>query len=419
MDIAKEYAKVDVKKEEWDNGDLLFANYFSAPPMFFTKDLATVPFENRFNGGHAFLIAGGPSFGELDHKLLWKAGVLTMGINNSAATFRPNLWTCVDSPSNFLASIWQDPQIEKIVPISHINKRLFDSSKWKDVKITVGDCPNVFYYRRNEVVNTEDFLLEDTFNWGNHSKVGGGRSVFMAAVKILYVMGIRQLYLLGVDFHMDKDHKYHFPQDRSKSSIKGNNNTYASMIQWFEELKSQFDEAGYKVYNCNEKSALKAFPFMPFEEAITAATSHMVDVLAERSEGMYSRRTDEEKEEKKKKAEEIAKQYTEEDRIEVKKKLDFLRTELDNAKEVLFQYLQGIFPEDAREVYLWAHKLQKPKTEGILELYNNLKLWMTSDEKPKDPSDSKLIKIQKNIEEARKAFRDCEKEKNKIWGIVN
>lgn len=418
MNIAQEYAKVSVNKEEWDNGLLKFSDYFSTPPMFFTKDLATVPFENRFNGGHAFLIAGGPSFGLLDYKQLYKAGVLTMGINNSAATFRPNLWTCVDSPSNFLASIWQDPQIEKIVPISHINKKLFDSSRWKNSKLSVGDCPNVFYYRRNEVVNTEDFLLEDTFNWGNHSKVGGGRSVFLAAIKILFVMGIRNLYLLGVDFNMSENNKYHFKQDRTKGSIKGNNTTYASMIQWFEELRPQFDQVGYNVFNCNKNSALKAFPYMSFDDAITKATENMVDVMAEKTDGMYSRRDDEKKEKAKKEAEKIAQQYTQEDRRVVKKKLDFLRSELNNAKENLFQYLQSIFPEHIKEVFSWAHKLQKPKTPEVLDLYNNLKLWMDDSNKPNDPSDCKLIKIQESIDKARENFRECEKEKNKIWGIV-
>jgi len=159
MSVDDDYAKLpgNIKKSDFDNGKLRFADYFSTPPMFFTKELANVPYVNRYNGGHGFLIAGGPSFKEIDKHELSRPGLLTMGINNSPASFRPNLWTCVDSPSNFLASIWLDPKIEKIVPISHIDKKLFDSSKWKDTNITVSDCPNVTYYRRNEVVDTDEY----------------------------------------------------------------------------------------------------------------------------------------------------------------------------------------------------------------------------------------------------------------------
>lgn len=418
MSIEQEYAKLQVDKKQWDNGDLKLSDYFSTPPMILTKDFARVPFENRFNGGHAFLIAGGPSFKDIDHAKLYKAGVLTMGINNSPATFRPNMWVCVDDPASFLASIWQDPQIEKIVPISHINKKIFDSSSWSHLKQKVGDCPNVFYFRRNGVVNTDEYLVEDTINWGNCEDVGGGRSVLMVAIRLMFIMGIRHLYLLGVDFHMDENNKYHFEQDRSKGSINGNNSTYRKMIKWFDELKPTFDEVGFNVYNCNPNSALKVFPFLDFNEAIDLATKHIVDVYSERTDGMYTRKDKEKKEKEKKKAQEIANQYTDEDRRKVKEKLDFLRAELDNAKEAQFQFLQGLFPENAEEVYLWAHKLEKPNTKELQELYNNLKTWMDTNEKPKDPSDCKLLKYQENIEEARKVFRKCEEEKNKIWGIV-
>jgi len=414
--IEEDYQKVNVKRTEYDNGDLRFADYFAAPPMFFTQNLANVPLEGLYRDGHAFLIASGPSFAQVDRSLLDQPGILTMGLNNSPASFRPNLWTCVDSPSNFLASIWLDPKIQKIVPISHIHKNLFDSESWRDTKTKVGDCPNVVYYRRNEVVNTDQYMYEDTINWGNHSNVGGGRSVFMAAVRILFLLGIRRLYLLGVDLHMDEKNKYHFPQDRNRGSISGNMNTYNSMKEWFGNLKEHFDAVGFEVFNCNPDSALKVFPFISVEDAVESATSMLPK--NEKTEGMYTRKAEQQKKAEEAKAKKAAAKYTDEDRRKSKEKLDRLRTELDDAKEAQNIVLQKLFPDFPQDAYLWAHKLKKPSDQDMAQLYEDLKLWIGNKTPPQDEKHMELYQSQIDINDARTRFRSYEKEKNKIHGVV-
>ena len=415
--IESDYEKIGVDRKEFDNGELKFEDYFSVPPMFFTKDLANVPCINRYNGGHAFLIASGPSFSKIDKSKLCLPGVLTMGINNSPASFRPNLWTCVDTPSSFLASVWLDPIIEKIVPISHIEKKLFDSEKWKDINTKVGDCPNVIYYRRNEVVNTSQYCFEDTINWGNHSKIHGGRSVLLAAMRILFLLGIRNVYLLGVDFKMDKNNKYHFPQDRNNGSINGNNSTYKSMNKWFKKINEYFKLFGHKVYNCNKNSMLTAFPFIDFDEAIKLATKHMP--MNEKTDGMYTRRSDKEKEKEKRKAALEAEKYTEEERVAAKEELNRARADLDKAKENKYNILSEIFPNNHKECYLWAHKLQPPTgTPEMMKLYNVFDEVKNKSSKPDDEVLSKLYDAEANINNKRKEFKDVEAKKNKIWGIV-
>lgn len=414
--IEQDYSKVNVNRAEYDNGDLEFDDYFSTPPMFFTKNLANVPLENIYNGGHAFLIAGGPSFKNIDINKLSGPGILTYGLNNSPASFRPNMWTCVDSPSNFLASIWLDPKIQKIVPISHVNKNLFDSGEWKDTNTVVGDCPNVIYYRRNEVVNVDQYLYEDTINWGNHSNVGGGRSVFMAAIRIMYIMGIRNLNLLGVDLHMDDKNKYHFPQERNRGSINGNMSTYSSMKQWFAKLKPQFDKIGFNVFNCNKDSALKAFPFKSFDKAIEDATTKMPK--QEKTDGMYTRKAAEKKKNENLQAKKRAEKYTDEDRKNSKIKLDNMRSELDNAKEAQNICLQKMFPDYTEAAYLWAHKLKKPDDQKMSELYDNLKFWSQSKTPPEDELLKELYDTQMTINKTRIMFKNCEKEKNMMHGIA-
>lgn len=272
------------------------SEYNQYMPFFYSSegnvDYATV---GNYRGSHAFLICGGPSFGELDHSKL--KSCLTMALNNSPKTYRPNMWTCVDQPSRFLKSIWLDPKIQKFVPFDHTDSDLWDNTResWgplysnveKQKVMKVAQCPNILFYRRNEKFEPSRWLYEYTFNWGDHSKWGGGRSVMLVALKLLYVLGIRNVYLLGCDLIMDETHKYHFEEHRDKGAQRGNMSTYKKMIEvYFPQLKPHFDAAGFKVYNCNQASRLQVFPHMPYEEAIKKATAHL-SIDTEISCGMY------------------------------------------------------------------------------------------------------------------------------------
>lgn len=276
--------------------------YFQYMPFFYSAE-GNVDYGmvGNFRGASAFLICGGPSFGNLDHNLLKHCW--TMGLNNSVKSYRPDAWCCVDQSARFLRSIWMDPKIMKFVPFDHTEDNLWDSTVegWgplrknnnkKDI-IKVRECPNITYYRRNEKFEPSRFLWEYTVNWGDHSKWGGGRSCMLAAMKILFILGFRSVYLLGCDLQMDESHKYHFEENRDKGAQKGNMSTYKKMIElYFPQLKPHFDKVGFKVYNCNPDSRLKVFPYVPFEEAVRRATEPLGDVENEVSCGMYRKYED-------------------------------------------------------------------------------------------------------------------------------
>jgi hypothetical protein len=270
-------------------------NFVQPAPLLFTQDHHPLWLGDIYRGWSAFLIGGGPSFGKLDHGQLRRPGILTMGLNNSVKTFRPNLWVAVDSPDHFLRSIWLDPTIMKFVPICHASKFIFDSDSWSFVDLRVGDCPNVVYFKRNEHFQAKQYLWEDCINWGDHKKYGGSRSVMLAAIRILFILGIRRLYLLGVDFKMDGNTKYHFEQDRNQGSIEGNNLTYMKLNERFAELRPYFEKEDMQIYNCNQDSNLRTFQFMPFEQALDFAHNDFrhVDVANERTNGLYETKTEE------------------------------------------------------------------------------------------------------------------------------
>lgn len=303
-----------------------YGRFFQSVPMFFTAEGHNLWLGDLYRGRSVFLIASGTSLKRYDLSKLRQPGIVTLGLNNSPRVFRPQLWTCVDSPSNFMRSIWLDPSIMKFVPLCATDKLIFDNDSivkrdqqgriirdergnpklfddlGRFVKhpatgadLRVRDCPNVVYYRRNEFFQASQFLWEDTFNWGNHGDFGGGRSVLLVAIRLAYVLGFRRVFLLGVDFDMSSDRKYSFEQDRTESSIKGNQATYQKLIQRFSELKPIFDREGFEVYQCNHASHLKVFPHIPYDDALQLVREEFwhgatpINIDDENTYGLYDR----------------------------------------------------------------------------------------------------------------------------------
>jgi hypothetical protein len=249
-------------------------------------------------------VLNGPSLvsGDYDLSKLNSPGVITYGVNNGPSTFRPTFWSCVDDPGRFLKSIWLDPRITKFVPHAHAEKPIFDNETWNEMRedgrrVLVGECPNCVFFHRNEKFVANRWLFEDKINWGNHKDYGGCRTVMLPALRILFLLGFRKVYLLGADFTMTEEYAYHFDEKREKGAVNCNMKTYKRMRdEYFPKLKPFFKEEGFEVYNCNPDSGLKdTFDFISFDDAISECTGKLGNVPNERTWGMYCKPGDKEK----------------------------------------------------------------------------------------------------------------------------
>ena len=270
----------------------------SSPPMFRNRAGHPVELMDMYRGATAFLLANGPSqYESEDTDLLYKPGILRMGLNNGPRLIRPHMWCCVDPPDKFLTSIWYDPTIMKFVGGGAEKKALWNSRLEQPVTDrVVGDCPNVFYVGQNTNFVPEHWMGEATFNWGNNESlkfeheglVGSGvRSVMLMAMKTLILLGVRTIYLFGADFHMDTKKPYGFDENKEPGAAQSNNGAYVMLNLFFKSLRSYFESIGCQVFNTNPKSGLRAFDFVPFEQAIEVATSEIGDTASEPTEGMY------------------------------------------------------------------------------------------------------------------------------------
>lgn len=263
-------------------------------PFFFNREGMNLHLIGLYKGYGCFLCCGGPSLKEAQARRFTDAGVLSMSVNNAVSVVRTDMWCCVDEPTHFIASMWLDPKIMKFVPMAHFGSPLWDTRNGEfqplvhnGSQCVVGDCPNIIGYRRNEKFNADRYLWEDTINWGDTEKFGGNRSVMLAAIRILFLLGIRRIYLLGVDFEMTEESKYAFQENRSGGSIKGNNATYRKLMERFGLLKKHFVEVGLEVFNCNVKSKLDVFPHMSFMDALTKEKAIVGNPAKETTEGLY------------------------------------------------------------------------------------------------------------------------------------
>ena len=257
------------------------AAYGSNVPFFYTRYGSPVDLVGLYHGAACFLVSNGPSLLNLDLELLKRPGVMTMSLNNGAATLlqqgiTPDFWMCVDQPSRFVRQIWLNPGIQKFIPMASFDKDLWDNEEWKPLADTLKvkyprDCPNVLGFRRNDKFAAHRFFTEASFNWGCHQKWGGCRTVLLPAIRIPYMLGFRRLYLLGVDLHMTAESCYHFEEGRTKGAVNGNESTYRRIVKEYGPgIRAAADKLGYSIYNCNPASGLTCFEHKPFAEAIEA-----------------------------------------------------------------------------------------------------------------------------------------------------
>ncbi len=300
--LNKQIVPLNVDKlDENDEKQFKKMNPITGDMYLYNSSGISMNLKNFYINSSIFLILSGPSLNTYDLSLLSKRGIMTMGVNNSWIVHKPNLWVSVDDPGNFIDIGWKDPSIIKFAPVGHIHKYLVvkEGEKFRRSQFRVGEMPSVFYFRRNQMFRPKSFLHEPTVNWGvgdsDVDEIGckGGRSVMLAAMKIISYLGFKNVYILGADFKMNNNtQNYAFKQERSEHSVKGNNSTYEKLNKRFLSLLPEFSSIGMKVYNCYKDSGLKAFPYMPYENAVNKASKTCGKIID--SYGWYDRKEKEE-----------------------------------------------------------------------------------------------------------------------------
>jgi len=231
---------------------------------------------DTYRGASAFLVCCGPSLKSQPTKRLLERGILSMGINNVSSVVKTNMWICGDTPGHFCDTIFKDPSIQKFIPEGRLHERFRVRNAKKELVSggKVSMVPHVFSYPVGEYFCPATFISEKVCTWGNADNVTGkdghrgGRSTMLSAIKMLYVLGIRKIYLLGADFSMTGKDAYAFPQGKDEKSKAHSNKLFKILNERFPMLLPYFKDAGLEIFNCTPNSHLTSFPSMSFEDAL-------------------------------------------------------------------------------------------------------------------------------------------------------
>lgn len=262
-----EQDQFNASDDRLDSADMGGATIIPQRPTLCHADNRTVDLGGHFQGQSAFFVGGGPSLNLIDTSQL--KSFITYTVNNTISIFQSTIWSVVDPPhiTRFPESAWESYVTLKIVP------RAFANLEYTSGKL-IRNCPAIYYFRRNCRFRAERFLSEPTFNWGNdkdmRDEIGffGGRSVMLPAIKIMYYLGIRTIYLIGCDFHMAPSAPYAHSQLKDETGCKSNNAKFMVLDARFRLLLPHFAAAGLKIFNCTKPSGLTAFPYLPYDEAV-------------------------------------------------------------------------------------------------------------------------------------------------------
>ena len=254
------------------------------PLLWYDRDKNEIghALRNLWSPSAAFLVCGGPSLQQLDLSPLRERGILSLGVNNVAGYAPVRAMTFSDPPEKFHHGVFFDGALMKVVPVAKLTKRVRakrDDGTFGFTSFRVCDCPNVWGYSRNAIWDPSAFLTSPHASWGN-GKDGVAKNgrpkilfTFFLGLRLLHYFGVRSVYMIGVDFSMSEDDGhgttgYAFNQGRTPGAARGNNNHYRLAQTMCVELRPYFEAAGFRVFNCNPKSCLTAFDYVPFADAV-------------------------------------------------------------------------------------------------------------------------------------------------------
>jgi hypothetical protein len=236
----------------------------------------------------AFIVCGGPSANKLPLEALNQRGIWSIAVNNMAAHFRPQAFVCSDPPSKFHDAIWTDPCVMKILPApkisnggkGHLRQKVdgkFQRLRHDGKLIKTAGCPNVWgFARRGWWAYDDTFFTDDHATWGNQN-AGVLRTsnpkvmcTMLLPIRLLHYMGIRRIFLVGVDFNMSADSPYAFDQSKGNNGLISNNSQYRVVNDGLCKMVENgvFKNFGMEIFNCCQTSGLRAFPYVHFQAAV-------------------------------------------------------------------------------------------------------------------------------------------------------
>ena len=216
-----------------------------------------------WEGGTAFILAGGPSLKGFDSQVLKGKGRV-LAINDS--------WRLAPKADAFYFcdyQWWMNQQaLNPYIPPGNLspNGTSFHDLMYKGFWITsspkFNDHPQVHALRL-----TGERGLETDPGWLKHGANSGYQCLNLA-----YHLGVKRIILLGYDMKVQGTRTHWHNEQRPAASVF-QNTIEKSFLPCFDTLVEPLKTAGIEVINSTPDSALKCWPFVPLEDILNPQLS--------------------------------------------------------------------------------------------------------------------------------------------------
>jgi len=192
-------------------------------------------FKGLHNGKRLFILASGPSLGQLDLNPLSRR--MVMGLNRSFLIYANSYYHCT------------------------MDHRLFEeySKEMKGVR-------QLFTLNNRPYGTLLKLLGAEGFSWDLTEGIYSGYTVSYFALQVAVYMGFKEIFFLGLDLkHVEGNthffgYDYHSSDHETTEFLRMN-----KMMNYAQEVLSSTD---IKVFNCSPISTLNCFERVTFEDAL-------------------------------------------------------------------------------------------------------------------------------------------------------
>lgn len=240
-------------------------------PLEITRNGKPIDLANLWAPHPAFLVCGGPSLNDYRLDRLRERGVVSLGVNQAAAWAPVKAWVFSDTQWKFHHALYLDPAVMTFAPVPKLGRHLHikRDGQFQRTELTLSQCPNTYGFQRHTCFVPSTFFTTKHAHWGpgKHQPEGepkdGCLCTMMIGLRLLHYLGVKRVYLLGVDFKGRNGRCYAFPEGKQER-----NRRYRWEGGMLERLKPELERHGIEVFNCNIDSACKLFPYQSFSKAV-------------------------------------------------------------------------------------------------------------------------------------------------------
>ena len=193
-------------------------------------------FKNIHQGMRLFILASGPSLGDLDLSPLNRR--IVMGLNRSVLMYPETQYHCT------------------------MDHRLFD--EFADL-LRKTRC--LFTLEDRPWGNPMRLLGAEGFSWDLEEGVYSGYTIAYVALQVAVYMGFTEIFYLGLDLHHHEGQTHFFGQDYHSRDHE--TTEFPKMRKMLNYGADALKDSDVRVFNCSPISDLEGFPKVTYEYAIS------------------------------------------------------------------------------------------------------------------------------------------------------